>query len=462
MTELEITEAINYDRFEKFEPENLTCKCLVHFRPYSEWKGVGYGFDWMRLEDYMPQIFKDAAWDSANKGDTSYKKIVSRHYVKGAIGTIERDGNEEYGEYVFDQKLFDKLKNWYGYHKVQWKIIGQTESGSPITDEYYCSWLTIYPKKSALLSLIIDVDEIPEKLEFDFDPNLFTVSPKVIAGSSLKLGDNLLKDFLTVTCNNEFKGGDRNEKPINVFAYKEGEEEGQLAGQLFVWENYSAKLKTAKVILVEVKLTANKPASQFPTAEDLAIDVQTPAEDVFNQAYLSLGSNYILPLPLLDDLMFKPGGHYMTRGGDIIGYYQNTQSPPNRKDILDYLIEKFNSQYPGNIYDRYVKAFVFQEDGGKYQNGYFKRIGGYSNGKSNDIIIYKGKAPEVVAHEVLHSLGLPHSFTDSQADTRALFTYHNKLTNNIMDYSSPGARYTLWLWQSQIVNNKLDRDGYVK
>jgi hypothetical protein len=58
------------------------------------------------------------------------------------------------------------------------------------------------------------------------------------------------------------------------------------------------------------------------------------------------------------------------------------------------------------------------------------------------------------AHEFLHALGLPHSFTNKEADHNAISTYTSKMTENIMDYScvDNNLQYSLWKWQWEIAN----------
>ncbi|MCQ2607883.1 MAG: hypothetical protein MJ197_04265 [Bacteroidales bacterium] len=64
------------------------------------------------------------------------------------------------------------------------------------------------------------------------------------------------------------------------------------------------------------------------------------------------------------------------------------------------------------------------------------------------------------AHEVLHTLGLRHSFTARVVDKNgkvinqnARYTYRPKYTNNIMDYTIK--RNSLWNWQIKIINEHI-------
>ncbi|WP_426477425.1 hypothetical protein ACP3T3_19660 [Chryseobacterium sp. CBSDS_008] len=68
--------------------------------------------------------------------------------------------------------------------------------------------------------------------------------------------------------------------------------------------------------------------------------------------------------------------------------------------------------------------------------------------------MFKSKNVQTAAHEFLHSFALPHSFTNSEADAKAQFTYEYAKTENIMDYSHhiPETRYNLWKWQWMIAN----------
>ncbi|WP_222931250.1 hypothetical protein, partial [Xanthovirga aplysinae] len=69
-----------------------------------------------------------------------------------------------------------------------------------------------------------------------------------------------------------------------------------------------------------------------------------------------------------------------------------------------------------------------------YLAGYAKAI------NSKAVVLFDGKRKATVTHEILHAMGLRHSF-----DNNASFGYQKKITQNIMDYSR--TRKSTWLWQ---------------
>jgi hypothetical protein len=82
-------------------------------------------------------------------------------------------------------------------------------------------------------------------------------------------------------------------------------------------------------------------------------------------------------------------------------------------------------------------------------------IGGFSetnSGIAYGILVSEEPAeiiPEAVAHEIMHALGLDHTFVEQNSHI-----FKAKSTENYMDYSS--SKIYTWKWQWEIArNNKL-------
>jgi len=160
-----------------------------------------------------------------------------------------------------------------------------------------------------------------------------------------------------------------------------------------------------------------------------------------------------LKLDLSKDTVFN--STYVS-GADIVS---SDDSKPAVTDIANYMTTALK-KIPGvgAKYDSYFKAFYLGGNGGVMDaSGSLIRLNGYSMG--DKVVLFKSAISSTPAHEFLHSLKLPHTFTNAEADPNALFTYESKKTDNLMDYSHWNniSRYTLWYWQWKIANAHADK-----
>ena len=58
---------------------------------------------------------------------------------------------------------------------------------------------------------------------------------------------------------------------------------------------------------------------------------------------------------------------------------------------------------------------------------------------------------QIAAHEVLHSIGLDHTFEKNSDD----FIYKEEQTDNVMDYLNNGV--ALYQWQIKIMQNEVEK-----
>jgi len=68
------------------------------------------------------------------------------------------------------------------------------------------------------------------------------------------------------------------------------------------------------------------------------------------------------------------------------------------------------------------------------------------------------------AHEVVHSVGIAHTFANIEADAAAHITYEAKKTDNIIDYAhleGTGTRRSTYRWQWAIMNATVTASGAV-
>lgn len=456
----------------------IEAKCAVNFRPKVGWDGMGYGFDWMRITD--TGIFGDLA---------HYKDIISKQYKSN--NKLEKDINEYGGRFDIDLSQYSRLKTVYGFLAIPWRTIVSTPLFD-IYEEYFCSWLSLYPKKvksiefpplnipafgskpvgntpafkfvdkesgykntEAELRLYIDVEESPQYLKFEYDKEYFKITPEKITtdlgkGKRFWDGGNTIK----IECLADFN----EDQTINVFAYEKdkatGLDEKRLAGRMFVWANHAARRKKAKVLLVSVRTDITGSNENLGKTSGQ----QENIERFLRQALVELDVAYD-EVDVTKDSKFKSGGSYIYNNKDIIQRYatgiKSFFFTPVQNYLYDRLKDKLkqNNSTSKNKYKDYFRIFFFDESGGKIQNDNLIGLGG--NSIDENMVIFGSTTDSTVAHELLHSLKLMHSFTNEEADCYAKYTYKYAETENVMDYSHLVGQscYALWKWQWEIANN---------
>ena len=442
-----------FDVFEKLDT-SLPAKCVVHFRPKDKWKGVGYGFDWMRMGD--TGVFGDGQ---------PYEDIVSKQFIAGTA-RLETNINAYGGIFRKNTALFQKLETEYKPLLIPWKKTGAD------FEKYYCSWLSLFPKTvkeikinnpvkilmdkinapnkktqdfieavdkatsysntEAELRLYIEVAEKPDYLEFDYPEKYLTVTPKKIT-NDLDAGAAHFwygGKTITVKCLTDFP----EDQKINVYAVKKdkitGKDVRKLAGRLYVWANYPSRRKKRKVVFVKVKTSVK---NVFP----IATGEKQQIEKYLRQALLELDEkSEIIELNVSGRTDFN---------GFIDMAISTIKSGNGHQSLDSYLKTRLDSKY-----NNYFKAFYFAEDG--YDRS------GYSVFGADFVVAFDNKNDQTAAHEFMHSLNLAHSFSNEEASRFAKYTYEYKKTDNLLDYSHhvvghKNDRCALWHWQWIIANN---------
>ena len=387
---------------------------LVNFRPHSGWRGE-FGFDWFRVGD------------TALFGDNKYEDIVSKQYKDAAHTILETDGNEYKGNFKKDPTKLALLKKLYNPFSPSWATTDA--SGNKVPEDQYVPWLSIYKSKLAKLTLLVDVQEPADYLEFETNPN-FTITPNKISSPKGTNTSSVYADQLNITilCSNEFK----KDQTIILNAFKKdpsGVLEKIEVGKINVWANHSSKQKKIKVLFVEVKTPELKAMGGENTGSSTADKIRMTR--YLNQAMINLDSNSTkITLDMSNDPDFSQFEFF----GQL-----KTESTIQPKYYIHQLLEdRIKSKYR-NLYKNHFKAYYFAEPAGG--------TAGYSIFNSNFVVVYAGASHQTGAHEFFHSFGIEHSFSNG-----ADFTYQYAKTSNLLDYSHrlPGRyndRYSLRYWQ---------------
>jgi uncharacterized protein involved in type VI secretion and phage assembly len=449
--------------YEVVKPK-IAAKCLVQFRPKKGWKGEECGFDWMRLGE------------TSTFGDTDYETTVSKQMTTVAPIVAVTDINAFNGNYVTNAALYNTLKNDYTPHVIPWKFKKDSTgnelkdaTGNKIPADYFCSWVSLFPKEilaadkkttkasgfsntKTKLSLIIEIDEEPDYLEFEDNKN-FTITPKRIEVKGKGKGVHTFDDHVTIECLKESK----TDQAIVLNAIKKGvapaPDTKLLAGQFKVWANDATKRKEKEVVIVAVK-TSVSGAGIGGTGNTTGQD--TLFNKYLRQSLIDL-KIHNETLDLSADTNFQPGGNYVTGGGQIVSDYYNspTMKPAGFISMHTYLANRLLAQVAAadtknpNKYNGVFIAFYMGENGGLIDNNAFNGLNGYSTNDHKYVVMFPSMNVSTASHEFLHSFHLPHTFTNSEADSDAFCTYKYATTENIMDYSHRISqdRFALWHWQ---------------
>ncbi len=124
-----------------------------------------------------------------------------------------------------------------------------------------------------------------------------------------------------------------------------------------------------------------------------------------------------------------------------------------------------------HTYDNHVKLFFFDEGiFFREANGSFHELGGEDTSPDSPMtqgfaIVGNRCTAGAAVHEILHDLGLPHTFDGGAAtgslSRNARFTYKGRETENIMDYTfTKGGGFnnvgvSLYHWQWKVINDKI-------
>ncbi|SIS48025.1 hypothetical protein SAMN05421766_102204 [Zobellia uliginosa] len=397
-------------------------KVIVDFRPSKNYDGE-YGFDFMR--------------DKKDKDDKlTYKDIL------GTNKSIK--GVNKFTKYKTDFKYKELKCDIYDTIPLDWH---KNPDGSAY--EYIQSWLTIYPKETQILSLQIETIKNPKKLDltFEYDKTLFKLNTEKIPAQSK--GKKRLDDHLTIECIKEFS----TDQVIKVMYQK------RQLGQLNIIKNDKANRKKVQVVFVKIETelysgiklkgnTTNKTGK--PEKEMLA--------RYLKQAYTKLELDEIdFKLTELDPTTKKPKYPDFNKsytlldlnGKKILNKYHNKGG----NSLAEYMEMTLNKELPK--YKDYFKVFFFGDTGGRTDKVVkIVKLAGYANGfNSQSAIMFAGKRKATVTHELLHCMGLRHSF-----DNSATYGYKKKATQNIMDYSATRKHIWLWQWKKLWSNKDLKKE----
>ncbi|CAA0152545.1 hypothetical protein [Tenacibaculum maritimum] len=437
-----------------FKP--IEAKAIVQFRPHKYWKGE-FGFDWMRMGD------------TKIDGDIDYKKNVGNY---GKIYAVKEGARFTPSKYIF-------LENEYTP-----KIIVEKKDTSNKPKKYYTPLLSLYKdpdltnNPAAKLQLLIEIIEEPDELYIEFPKAFFEITNSIISKDNRNLKHfNIHKKSITkrrlhklnleIKCIDTFE----NDKTLRVFAIKNKEDGSKgnpkLAGQLKVKANSKPHRRISKIVFINV--ITNIKETRGSKKEGIS-----KADSAAQKAYLEPFLKQALIKPKIEnkDLYLfdtsNPNTRVLNKNYTItkngVKMYSKTHTSTNH-ELADFLVAQFNATPANNKYKNHYKVFFLGEQGGikLKESGKIINIGGASNGiGSKECVMYSNPLKFFLAHELMHCMGLYHSF-----DNKSKHTFKLGQTENVMDYShiqkyaKPNSTLTqisTWAWQWSILKDKNEKE----
>lgn len=416
ITDKGVAKGESYGSPEKPSAGEILPKCMVQFRPHSNWDGE-YGFDWIRVGD------------TGQVGDKKWYRDIMGKYL---------NEDECEPQFINQVKAYAKLLGEFKKYNVPRKKAGS----SPYF--YIIPYLSLLPKNSAKLNLKVEILEEPDSFELKYDTDFLTVKFK--NQLSATVGKREIQDGLDIYCKKEFnsdqiieilaKKGEKSDPVGQVIIVKNGKEHGREVKVTLIQvvkDGESVKLyketenlkKYLKQSYVNLKVESTK--IKIPPNVDISKKLDESDEATF--AYLDniLHNNYnsngdrngsffddSFRIFYLTDVCYLP----YCGGGYLIGLAEGIPKKPLSKNSSKPSILIFNREKSASL----------------------------TNAK-----LLKDKT--TASHEFLHSIGLSHVF-----DNESKYVFRQYETDNIMDYmtgSSDLIPKQTYKWQWDIIKKQL-------
>ncbi|KIX22064.1 hypothetical protein SY27_05185 [Flavobacterium sp. 316] len=422
----------------EFLPFTITDPIL---NPNNEEWYLKYGFDWMRKlnENYNGQNFPP------------FRNIL------GTIPTQTDSNDPTTGTFVPDYIMYNNLKvGEYNAIPLDWRI-----DNSDNDIEYFSSWLSLVKDNNKIYTVRLRIKTgniLPQTLRINYNTSLLKLSCPLDPNNSshqnnansnvgpnktvfLNIDVNQLvtnsynETTLNITLKETNSGAIPFKKELTVVSRKINDPTERIAGILNLFtDDKEREKKEEKLLFVPVSL-------QLPSGVASYNQTQLSNQIHFLRNYLrqALIDIDVEWYPTTLNIGNLPASYYDTING-IINIIGVNATVPNSIPLNKYLKQILGSK------GRRVVFFINNIGGNFNNNGIFNQLGGFATGIGSDVVMFQIAQNDetTLAHEVLHSLGIPHTF--SKLSKNSLYVYQGLQTDNIMDYT-PVTRSTYhWQW----------------
>jgi len=455
-----------------------TCnEVLVQFRPHAAYGGE-FGFDWIRLGDtaiygdalpyadfttlpisynmlgkyyekskvdkkgvvtYSTPITDTNGWKMCvitKKDKATKKKTTETKVVANCIG------GKESIHWKVSPTQYNTLTQRFKTLSIPWKTVIDSNFKyyvplvALIPDEEIDNGddtISIIPGNSAKLAVHIEVSIASSHIKLIPDRENTGVEFKVdgTVGDNLSINAGIHDAHLEVRCTKALTSN----LDVDVYA------DDKLCGRFTILQNDSSVVLKKKVLLVEVKSDCDGSVvngTPIGGGEDLL-------DDCLKQALIK--ADIETHVEKLDVTHVKTKGKHEFRDK----FATKKKKEPykinkNAGSLLAYLNAKFKSQFPKKKYD-YIVYFIGES--GSWN--------GFAQSSQKAGVYFPTHRKSTIAHELFHAMGLRHTFTNSDANPNAKFTYEATMTSNLMDYShfKHKPRFLTYHWQWKILNPRI-------
>jgi hypothetical protein len=413
-----------------------------------------YGFDWMRKVN-------------ENFGVQNYPAF------RNIMGTVpaQTDGNDTTGTFVPNPVIYNNLKvAEYNAIPLNWRF-----NAADNDIEYFSSWMSLVKDNNKVytIKLRMKVGTVPTSLKIPYNNSLLILSSPLdpnnsthqnnannSAGPNKNVSLNFdvsqlsPNAFFETTLNITLKVHDYKIIPFNkqlmVLAQDATNLVPKIAGLLNLFIDDLPK--TQELFFVPITL-------QLPSGTVAYNQAQLPNEETNLQNYLrqSLIKTNVEWIkdgnqnPISLNIGNLPNIYFGTFNS-VVNIIGDDASVPGFVPLGKYLKPLLDIHTPTN---KKVIFFINNVGGNINATGNFTSLGGFATGIGSDVVVFQinPNAPTTLAHEVLHSLGLPHTF--NRLSPNSVYTYQAFQTDNLMDYT-PITR-SIHHWQWLIARSNLNR-----
>lgn len=422
--------------------ENDFAKIAVDFLPNalnSALTGYTLGFDFVGHEI-------DSAVPTSTLNRNRYTDLVGKYDISdNFIVSKRRFLNLNYSKYNSKPTSWRTGANDFPFH----------------TD----SFITLYPNKEAVVKIKFSrksLADVPTELYMSYNKNLISISDsnsgKFVIPKTKYNQNSPSSDFtIKVKCLQTF---DKNQSIDVIAVEKDGK--SRIAGRCWIRKNN--KRYKLDVVLINC-ITDIDGAGSIPERKGLTSGLVPLVKEIIQNFMIQIlimpqfelkdtGNNIPFDLDLKNNTKFIKGtsGSFINSNNKIVvnndvfieckSKFEAENNAQTNKTLLFFFAEEAVSAGSGENING--QAYIKDETmGGAYGASIFTSTAGVIDPKNT------------IAHELLHSLGLYHSF-----DNGSEFTFEKLKTDNIMDYSTDNMRKLVWYWQDETVkmtsnNNKL-------
>ncbi|KFF00460.1 hypothetical protein IX39_07380 [Chryseobacterium formosense] len=347
-------------------------KCAVFFRPTKNWKGE-FGFDWVRVADTKLET------------DISYNGIIGNY---GKVYATNTNDPKNLPKFTPDTKKYNGILTEYNNFGVY-------------KGKYYVPNMTLIAGETAVLDAIVHIEEKPDKLHYAYNTDVFEII--ILKQFTVAKGTNFDESSVSIKCKKIFTSPET----IRIIATKN--KLMQKVGEIKVLPNN--KIKNVNIIMIPVTVKKMNSTGSVKGNEKVI------TQNAFNQSYIKANILEKTKPIIADGFLFNLFFTTKDKNGNIVTDISNWRSIHSTLDKIFFEDKK------NEIYKSYYRVYMLPTS--LNLNGIAEDVGNVKT-----VVAFQNRNDSSTAHEILHAMGLYHTF-----DNNSPYTFKLYNTDNIMDYT---------------------------